>query len=119
MAEHSTVNIHDLIRLASVPGIGPRKIRSLLAHFHDPTRVLAASARDLIRVAGIDRKLALAILHHDGKEFAQDQLSRLNRIGGRVLTIWDPEYPDLLKRIFDPPAILYVLGNFTESDRRT
>lgn len=110
-------NVRDLLHLASVPRIGPLKIRSLVAHFGGPAEVLKASARELIRVPGIDKKLASNIVHHkDGEAFADEQLKRLNKIGGRIVTTWDKEYPSLLKKIYDPPAFLFVLGKFSKED---
>ena len=112
-------NIRDLLKLHSVPRIGSHKVRALLSHFHDADAVLRASARDLIRVPGIDRKLAFNILHHRGDAFADNQLKRINRIGARVLTIWDKEYPELLRAIYDPPVLLYLLGALTSADAKT
>jgi DNA processing protein len=111
-------DVRDLLCLASVPRIGPQKIRALVAHFLDPSEVLQASPRELVRVAGIDKKLASAIAHHkEGERFAEEQLKRLNRAGGRIVTIWDKEYPELLKKIYDPPALLFVLGDVNAADR--
>ncbi|MBF8295410.1 MAG: processing protein [Bacteroidetes bacterium] len=110
--------VRDLLILSFVPRIGPHKIRALVTHFHDPSAILKASPRDLIRVPGIDKKLASNIVHNNGGEkFADEQLKRLNRIGGRILAIWDSEYPDLLKRTYDPPALLYMLGHFMSNDK--
>jgi DNA processing protein len=111
------MNVRDLLHLSSVPRIGPLKIRSLVAHFGSPTEVLKATARDLIEVPGIDRKLATHIVHHkDGQRLADEQLKRLNRIGGRIVTLWDKGYPSLLKKIYDPPPFLFVLGTLTKQD---
>jgi DNA processing protein len=111
------LNVRDLLRLASVPRIGPLKIRALVAHFKDPAEVLSASPRELAQVPGIDKKLASAIAHHkNGEAFADEQLRRLNKVGGRIATLWDKEYPDLLKRIYDPPAFLFVLGKIAKQD---
>ena len=111
------LNVRDLLRLSSVPRIGSTKIRALIAHFKTPIGVLEASPRDLIKVAGIEKKLASNIAHHeDGERFADEQLKRLNKLGARIITVWDKEYPELLKRIYDPPALLYVLGKFSAKD---
>jgi DNA processing protein len=113
------MNIHALLRLSSVPRIGPQKIRALVAHFKTPENVFQARARELITVPGIDRKLASNILRHtNGDKFADDQLKRLNKLGGRIVSVWDKEYPDLLRRIYDPPAFLFILGKFKELDSR-
>ena len=110
--------VRDLLKLSSVPKIGPRKIRALISHFGDPAAVLSAPPRELIRVPGIERKIASNIVHHRGADqFADEQLRRLNRIGGRIVTSWDQEYPDLLKRTYDPPPLLFVLGKLSASDK--
>jgi DNA processing protein len=112
------LNVRDLLRLSSVPRIGSTKIRALVSYFKTPLDVLQATPRELIQVEGIQKKLASNIAHHqDGERFADDQLKRLNRIGARILTIWDKEYPELLKRIYDPPALLFTLGRYVAEDR--
>lgn len=111
------MNIRDLLRLSSVPRLGPLKIRALLARFDDPAVVLQKSPRELAKTPGIDKKLAAVIAHHDGSRFAESQLHMMNRIGGRFVSLWDPEYPDLLKRIYDPPPLLYVLGAIEPADK--
>jgi len=114
------MNVRTLLQLSSVPRIGPQKIRALVAHFKTPEEVFHASARELIAVPGIDKKLASNILHHTTEEkFADEQLKRLNKLGGRIVTLWDSEYPDLLRKIYDPPAFLFILGKFKEPDARS
>ena len=111
-------NVRDLLRLSSVPRIGPLKIRALVSHFKDPAEVLNASARDLIKIPGIEKKLASNIVHHkDGEAFADEQLRRANKVGARIVTLWDKEYPDILKKIYDPPPFLFVLGKLSSADR--
>ncbi len=50
-------------KLEDVPGIGPAKRRSLLAHFGGLDGVMAATVEDLCRAEGISRRLATVI--HD------------------------------------------------------
>jgi len=113
-------SVRDLLELAFVPRIGPQKIRKLVAHFQSPAQVLQASPRDLIRVPGIEKKLASNIVHNKGgARFADDQLKRVNRIGARIVTLWDADYPELLKKTYDPPVLLFVLGKFNPRDRHS
>ncbi len=113
-------NVRDLLRLSSVHRIGPTKIRALLSYFENAAEVLEAPPRELIKVPGIDKKLASNIAHcEDAEDFADEQLKRLNRIGARIVTVWDKDYPDLLKKIYDPPALIYVLGRFSPKDRQS
>ncbi len=107
----------DLLRLSAVPGVGPNKMRALIARFRTPAEVFGASVRDLVTVEGIDSKTAASIKTFDGREFAQEQLRRMAACGARVVTFWDREFPDLLKQIYDPPALLFVRGTLKPDDK--
>ncbi|MFZ5654139.1 MAG: excinuclease ABC subunit UvrC [Pseudomonadota bacterium] len=48
-------------RLEDIPGVGPKRRRELLRHFGGLDSVAQASVADLMRVPGIDRKVADAI----------------------------------------------------------
>lgn len=117
------VNVRELLLLARVPGIGPARLRALVNHFGDPRAALEASARSLGRVQGIDRTSAQSVAASARaparsaleREVAA-QLSRLNKAGGRIVTFWDAEYPENLKRIYDPPPYLWVLGALQPRD---
>jgi DNA processing protein len=110
--------IKDLLKLAAAPGVGPNRIRSLVAYFKTPTAVLEASAHELAQVEGIDKKIALNIVKsEDSEQFVDQQLSKLNKVSARIVTFWDKEYPDNLKRIYDPPAFLFIRGEFTEKEK--
>lgn len=113
-----TIDLHSLLQLSAVPGVGSSRLRALISHFQTPEAVLRAKPRDLIQVHGVEKKTALSIAHFkDGERYADQQLARLQRLGGTVLTLWDKEYPELLRRIFDPPPFLFILGAFSETDR--
>ncbi len=112
------MNIPDLLHLASIPGIGAQRLRQLINYFKSPTAVLSASPIELIAVEGIEKKLASAIAHTSrNQQFIDDQLSRLNKVNGTLLTLWDDAYPELLKKIYDPPPILFVKGTLTAADK--
>ena len=112
------INIPDLLRLSAIPGVGANRLRMLVNHFGSPAAVLGASPRELIRVEGIEKRLASTIAHFTETEgFVETQLSLLNKANGRIVTFWDDEYPDLLRRIYDPPSFLFVRGTIEATDR--
>lgn len=112
------MDLHDLLKLSQVPGIGPTRLRTLVTHFKSPSAVFKASARELINVPGIEEKTALNILRFkDGDRFATEQLKRLRAASGTIVTLWDDEYPENLKRIFDPPPYLFTRGSFSVEDK--
>jgi len=107
--------------MLSVDGIGPGKIRNLLAEFHSIENALAADYNSLLKAEGISSILAQRIVLQKKlkDEFAktlQNELNILERVKGRIVTVWDEDYPPILKRIFDPPLLLYYKGNFEEND---
>ncbi|HPI36835.1 MAG TPA: DNA-processing protein DprA [Ignavibacteriaceae bacterium] len=111
----------DLKLLLSVEGIGPVKIRSLLTKLHSLEAVLSADFHTLIKIEGINSTLAKKIIRvKDNRNSMEEQLhkeiEKLVKLGGRIITIWDKEFPTLLKKIYDPPLLLYVKGSFNEND---
>jgi DNA processing protein len=107
-------DLFSLLCLASVPGIGSNKIRSLVAHFGSCQAVLESSESDLWKVEGIDRILARQIKTRVQISYVKEQLRRIDRQGIRILTFWDAQFPKSLKTIYDPPVILYIKGTWNE-----
>lgn len=114
-------NLAYLKLLISIEGIGPQKIFSLLSQFHDFESIIHADFNSLIKVEGINKTLGSKI-YSSKKTFSKIKseleydLNSLQKSGGKLITFWDDCYPDLLKRIYFPPVIIYTLGDFSESD---
>ena len=87
------------------------RYRALVERFGSPRAVLEASLDALLEVPGMDRPTAEAIRAHRDREAVAVQLKAVERTGAKVLSLWDPEYPPLLKEVPDPPPLLFVLGN--------
>lgn len=109
-------DLRATLRLMGVPGMGPRRILNTVHHFKDIERIFNASISELCQVPGIDQRLAKAILHTDTRQFVDDQLALLGRSPFKVTTIFDDNYPEKLKNIYDPPILFYQLGDFTQKD---
>ena len=112
----------DLFLLLSVERIGPAKIRNLLARFKNLTNVLSASTSELTETEGISKELASRIRKISSQKeviqnFLEKELKVLEKLNGRIITVWDEDYPPLLKKIYDPPLVLYILGQFDEKDK--
>ncbi len=104
--------------LASVPGLGPLTFALLLREHGSARRVLELATdpdgRRLIRegpAAGRDR-LAGPMVEALGAVAADPAaiIDRLAADGVAVLTIDDPAYPTRLRRIEEPPPVLFVRG---------
>ena len=111
----------DLKLLLSVEGIGPVKIRNLLAKLHSLDAILNANLNSLLQIEGISSTLAKKIIRIKEKRHSLElqlhkEMEKLTKLGGRIITIWDKDFPALLKKIYDPPLLLYVKGDFHEND---
>jgi DNA processing protein len=113
------LDLHHLLLLSSVPGIGHAKIRSLVSKFGSAGKVLSAPLHQLVATEGFDQKTAEKILDPALRdpEFADDQLKLMDEYDVKIVTFWDEDYPENLKNIFDPPAFIFVRGTLSESDR--
>lgn len=117
------VDVRDLLILSAIPGIGPNRLRELVSHFKGTGPIFDASPKQLAEVEGIEKKLALTIsgfFHNERyalhKKMADQQLAKVNKVNGRVITFWDKEYPSNLKKIYDPPPFLFLRGQLVEED---
>ncbi|MFZ1082306.1 MAG: DNA-processing protein DprA [Candidatus Kryptoniota bacterium] len=112
------MDVRSLLSLSMVPGIGPARLRALVNHFGDPESVLAANERELASTDGIDRNLAKKIrMERNFEKEVQVQLSRLNKSEAKLVTFWDKEFPEHLKKIYDPPVMLFVRGELSNSGK--
>jgi len=108
--EETRQETEALITLSLVPGIGSVRSRILVSHFGSAQRVLEASHSELAKVEGIGRHIATAIHAFDDVEQVRYQIECAQKVEARIVTYWSPEYPTLLRSIFDPPAFLWVRG---------
>ncbi len=111
----------DLNLLLSVEGIGPGKIRALLSKFKSAENILSSDFNSLTSTNGININLAKRIqrindLREENKALVFSELEKLEKLKARIITIWDKEYPPLLKKIYDPPIMFYCKGNFADND---
>lgn len=121
MSKLNLDQLTNLYTLLSIEGIGPGKIRNLLAKFKTTDRILSENYQTLLTVEGISSNLASRISKaHNSidkiKEWLEIELSKLAKLNGKIITVWDDEYPKLLKNIFDPPLLLQVIGDLDEID---
>ncbi len=118
------VSIFDILVCTQIPGVGSTRLRTLLSHFDSPDHLYQAPVKEIASLNGFSKKLASEVssftkgsLRRDAEQYATKQLSRLNKAEGSILSYWDKDYPELLKRIDDPPVVLFMKGALEDSDR--
>lgn len=109
---------HALIALSLVPGVGPGRIRALLARFGSAAAALESSRKALATVPSIGPQTAAAIATFDAHDAVEEQLRQAARQGITLVPAWDEHFPRLLRQIYDPPAFLWMRGALTDADER-
>ena len=103
-------DLTDWIALNMVRGIGPRTANTLLDRFRSPAGVFSA-ARASLEAAGLKPESITELHDSSVLERASEEVERVERLGLRVVTLIDSDYPPLLREIYDPPITLYVRGD--------
>ena len=95
----------DRLRLIRSQNVGPVTFAALLRHFGTAAEALLA-APELSRRGGRGRAIRIA-----SRESADAEIGALDRMGGRLIALGEPDYPSPLAAIADPPPLIQVLGN--------
>ncbi|MGC9941258.1 MAG: DNA-processing protein DprA [Verrucomicrobiota bacterium] len=107
------------VALNLIEGVGSVRVRSLLEHFGDAPKILAASKSQLLRVHGIGEDTAGNISSWEKAVDLAGEWQRINDFGCHVLIQSDADYPSSLREIYDPPIVLYVKGKLTAKDKNS
>lgn len=101
--------------LSALPGVSEQLRLALLDHFGEPDGVYYGDEEEYLLVEGMTREAAAALRNRSLAE-ADRILGECDRLGLRLLTIRDSEYPDRLRNIYGPPLLLYVQGRLPVLD---
>lgn len=105
----------SLIRLQAALGIGSARILSVILHFGSAKNVFAAGKAELTASKTMtSSQISRALKFDEG--FAEKILSQCERKGIRVIGYGSREYPEALRNIPDPPAVVYVKGEWYDFD---
>ncbi len=96
------------LRLTLIPGIGGETQRKLLASFGLPETIFSTSRSSLRSVIG--EKTASLLLDTRNDDLVATACAWSESSAQHIVTLSDPEYPQSLLEIPDPPTLLYVRG---------
>jgi len=106
------------IALNRIEGIGPVRVRALVEALGSPEAVLAASPVALAAVRGVGPKVAENVVAQRAGLDAGAEEAAAAKLGARLVTPVDADYPAPLKTIYDPPLCLYVRGTLEKKDEQ-
>ena len=91
------------------PGLGARRSGLLLKRLGGVRNIFHASEAEL-EGAGAPGALARSIASGCSFEDAAAQQQKIRDVGAALVTLGDARYPEMLRGIFDPPAVLFCRG---------
>lgn len=111
-----TSRIRAWIKLCSAPGIGAGKAIKLVYELGEPEGYIDRLNTPLRDISYISEP-ALSFLESDCDPPEWKKISKLIESSGiNFLTILDERYPEMLRKISNPPIWLFYLGDFKDSD---
>ena len=114
--QENSADIESWLKLIRADGIGPVTFAKMLKHFGSVERVLGASVSELAKIDGVGFKTAERIASTRNKFNADAELELARKLGVWLVNLVDERYPPVLKRIYDPPPVLYVKGGLGRQD---
>ena len=99
-----------VLRFLAAGGIGPGRVALLRGAFGELRTALQAAPAEIAEVLRVRVSEAVRILQEAHAANPEEELTRVDACGGRIVTLADPDYPALLRVAPDPPAILVVRG---------
>jgi len=109
--------LESIIALNMIEGLGPVTIRRLINFFGSAEKALAAPDDRLRQVEGIGPEIAARLTRGRGVVDVRGEIAKVEKAGLKIIPFDDPSYPEPLKQIYDPPTILYVMGELKPEDR--
>ncbi|HEX2911340.1 MAG TPA: DNA-processing protein DprA [Chloroflexia bacterium] len=103
------------LAFSRVSGIGLVRLRRLFDYFGGLGEAWQASSGQLL-TAGLEPKLTGRLLQFRQSFDPDGEMSRLEKLGIKLLVLDGPDYPERLAQIDNPPPVLYLKGELTPAD---
>ncbi len=114
-------SVADWVALNFLPGVGPILLRRLLERFGEPAEIAYRAGRTALQgVEGMSEARVASVLEERPglRRRAEGEVRACEEAGIRLLPLDDPQYPDLLRQIHDPPPLLYLKGDLPDDPVR-
>ncbi|MCI2426055.1 DNA-processing protein DprA [Candidatus Acetothermia bacterium] len=104
-----------LVGLNMIPALTPHRKRILRDYSSSPAEIWHLSLQRLATIAGIT-EVAPQIIAERRTISIDREFEQAAQMEIKIVTILDPDYPQLLREINDPPPVLYIKGQYTKED---
>jgi DNA processing protein len=98
------------VALTLTPGLGPKRILKAAQTLQDVSRLFQLSLTEL-EALNFPAPSAQFLFSGKARVEAEQELQRVREQRGAILVYEDEDYPERLREIFDPPPVLWTLGD--------
>ena len=95
--------------LTNLTGLQNQTRLALLRHFGSPEDIYYADPEEILLTDGITKEQADCLQNKELRR-AEEVLAATDRLGLRILTLQDADYPVRLRNIYDPPCVCCTSG---------
>lgn len=100
-----------LIWLSHIEGISNKDIEKLIKYFNTLDELWTADVRHIKNALGNRGIIIEKIIKNRNREFFSKVFKNIDKYVIECLTIYDENYPEKLRNIYDPPYVIYMKGN--------
>ena len=115
-AHQHSVDIEKWLKLIRAECVGPTIFGKFINHFGSVDRALGASVSELAKIDGVGFRTAEKVAATRNQFDTTAELELAEKLGIRLIHFDDKRYPPVLKRIYDPPPVLYIKGSLNRQD---
>ena len=110
------MSIPHLLALHSLAGMNNERLRKIMDYYTDPV-VAWEDSRNWAGVPGLGKEAALHLDLAKRELDFDDTYERFLQLEGNLVSIYDEDYPELLRHIYEAPVILYYKGTLPREDQ--
>jgi DNA processing protein len=103
------------VGLTLIPNLSPKRFHILLEHCSSPEEIWNAPLAQLQAIPGFAES-AKTFCEHRAQATIETEMETIERLGLRVMTLADPDYPSCLRTLPDAPPVLYLKGEYQKKD---
>ena len=94
-----------------IKNLGIKRKEQLLRIYKNPKKIYELKREELLNISGIGTQIVENILDENARKSVNNYISYMNENNIDIISIFDKEYPENLRRIYDSPISIYIKGN--------
>ena len=99
------------IWLSLIKNLGPKRKLKLLELYQNPEKIYKLTKEELLKIEGIGEETVKNIMLSKIEKLLDYHIKYMKENNIDIIHIYEEDYPQILKEIYDPPISLYIKGN--------